>query len=97
MFADVVGQEGAIDTLQRAAGRPVHAYLLVGPRGSGVEDAARDLAQDPDLVHRFYDARRAALTTVEPNAAHRALARLDAAWPGQLLIANRMVFTRGVS
>jgi DNA polymerase-3 subunit delta' len=44
MFAEVVGQERAIDTLQRAAERPVHAYLLVGPRGSGVEDAARDFA-----------------------------------------------------
>ena len=29
---------------RRAAERPVHAYLLVGPRGSGVEDAARCFA-----------------------------------------------------
>jgi NAD-dependent deacetylase len=34
-------------------------------------------AHDPDLVHRFYDERRAALARVEPNAAHRALARLE--------------------
>lgn len=33
---------------------------------------------DPALVHLFYNARRANLKTVEPNAAHRALARLDA-------------------
>ncbi|WP_445256180.1 NAD-dependent deacylase [Nocardioides aurantiacus] len=32
---------------------------------------------DPDLVQRFYDERRAALARVEPNAAHRALARLE--------------------
>ncbi len=32
---------------------------------------------DPDLVHRFYDARRAALERVQPNAAHVALARLE--------------------
>jgi NAD-dependent deacetylase len=32
---------------------------------------------DPDLVHRFYDERRAALGRVEPNAAHIALARLE--------------------
>lgn len=32
---------------------------------------------DPDLVHRFYDARRAALARVRPNAAHVALARLE--------------------
>lgn len=34
-------------------------------------------AADPELVHRFYDARRAALRHVEPNAAHLALARLE--------------------
>ena len=44
MFSDVVGQERAIDTLVRAAERPAHAYLLVGPRGSGVEHAARGFA-----------------------------------------------------
>ena len=32
---------------------------------------------DPDLVQRFYDERRAALGRVEPNAAHVALARLE--------------------
>ncbi|MCG6122203.1 MAG: NAD-dependent protein deacylase [Microvirga sp.] len=35
-------------------------------------------ARDPDLVHAFYDARRANLLTAEPNAAHAALARLEA-------------------
>src|SRR5690625_6368107 len=34
-------------------------------------------AADPDLVQRFYDERRARLATVEPNAAHRALADLE--------------------
>ena len=32
---------------------------------------------DPDLVHRFYDERRAVLGRVQPNAAHEALARLE--------------------
>ena len=41
--------------LQRAVERPVHAYLLVGPRGSGVEDAARALAAG--LVAGADDAR----------------------------------------
>jgi NAD-dependent deacetylase len=49
------------------------------------------LAHDPDLVHRFYDARRAALATVAPNRAHDALARLDAAWDGELLIVTQNV------
>src|SRR3954454_13555140 len=40
----VVGQERALRTLRQAADRPGHAYLLVGPRGSGVEDAAREFA-----------------------------------------------------
>ncbi|MBT8471971.1 MAG: NAD-dependent deacylase [Marinicaulis sp.] len=33
---------------------------------------------DPDLVHRFYNDRRRALATVEPNAAHLALGQLQA-------------------
>ncbi len=40
----VVGQERALDALRHAAQQPGHAYLLVGPRGSGVEDAAREFA-----------------------------------------------------
>ena len=61
--------------------------------GHRVEDVCTPeaLADDPVLVHRFYDARRAALAGVEPNAAHRALARLDAAWPGELLIVTQNV------
>ncbi len=41
-----------------------------------VEDVATPEAwqRDPALVWRFYQARRAQLRTVEPNAAHRALA-----------------------
>lgn len=49
------------------------------------------LAHDPVLVHRFYDARRAKLVTVEPNAAHHALARLDTEWPGELLLVTQNV------
>jgi len=61
--------------------------------GHRVEDVCTPeaLARDPALVHRFYDLRRAGLATVEPNAAHRALARLDAAWPGELLIVTQNV------
>ncbi len=61
--------------------------------GHRVEDVCTPeaLARDPALVQQFYDARRAALAAVEPNAAHRALARLDAAWPGDLLIVTQNV------
>lgn len=47
--------------------------------GHRVEDVAtpEGFHADPQLVQRFYDERRAALATVEPNAAHRALAQLE--------------------
>jgi NAD-dependent deacetylase len=61
--------------------------------GHRVEDVAtpEGFARDPDLVQRFYDQRRARLKEVEPNAAHEALARLDAEWPGDLLIVTQNV------
>jgi NAD-dependent deacetylase len=61
--------------------------------GHRVEDVATPEAyrRDPQLVHQFYDARRARLGAVEPNAAHAALARLDAEWPGELLIVTQNV------
>lgn len=40
----VVGQDRAVALLRRAASRPSHAYLLAGPSGSGVEEAARCFA-----------------------------------------------------
>ncbi len=40
----VIGQEQAVDRLRRAVDRPSHAYLLAGPRGSGVLEAARCFA-----------------------------------------------------
>ncbi len=44
IFAEVVGQERAVAQLSAAARRPVHAYLLHGPPGSGKRAAARALA-----------------------------------------------------
>jgi NAD-dependent deacetylase len=61
--------------------------------GHRVEDVCTPeaLARDPLLVHRFYDERRAKLAEVAPNAAHQALAALDAAWVGDLLIVTQNV------
>jgi NAD-dependent deacetylase len=61
--------------------------------GHRVEDVCtpQAFARDPALVHEFYDARRAKLGTVEPNDAHRALARLNAEWPGELLLVTQNV------
>ena len=63
------------------------------PKYHRVEDVCTPeaLAADPALVHRFYDLRRAGLAGVVPNAAHLALARLDAAWEGELLIVTQNV------
>jgi NAD-dependent deacetylase len=61
--------------------------------GHRVEDVCTPeaYARDPALVHAFYDARRAKLGTVQPNAAHEALARLDVDWPGELLLVTQNV------
>ncbi|MCZ6597292.1 MAG: NAD-dependent deacylase [Planctomycetota bacterium] len=47
--------------------------------GRRVEDVATPAAwaREPELVWRFYQMRRAALSAVEPNPAHRALADLE--------------------
>src|SRR5215212_4665752 len=57
-WARIAGQDRAVAQLQRAAERPVHAYLLVGPRGSGIEEAARCFAATvvaPDGDDRSWD------------------------------------------
>ncbi|MBB6426561.1 NAD-dependent deacylase [Sphingopyxis sp. JAI128] len=79
-----VSAESGIDTFRDAGG------LWEQHR---VEDVATPeaFARDPDLVLRFYDMRRAAIQTKAPNAAHDALARLDAEWPGELLIVTQNV------
>jgi len=61
--------------------------------GHRVEDVATPeaYARDLALVQAFYDARRAYLGEVTPNAAHLALARLDARWPGKLLLVTQNV------
>jgi DNA polymerase-3 subunit delta' len=59
-WADIVGQEFAVTQLQAASKRPIHAYLLVGPRGSGKRQLARAFA-----------ARLLASTSAEPDRAVR--------------------------
>lgn len=61
--------------------------------GHPIEDVATPggFARDPDLVLRFYDARRRALAGVRPNPAHEALARLEAAWDGPFLLVTQNV------
>lgn len=61
--------------------------------GHDVEDVATPEAfeRDPGTVLAFYDARRRALASVVPNAAHRALARLEGALGDDLLVVTQNV------
>ncbi len=79
-----ISAESGIDTFRSAGG------LWEQHR---VEDVAtpEGFARDPDLVLGFYDMRRAALADVAPNAAHRALARLQAAYSGEVLLVTQNV------
>jgi NAD-dependent deacetylase len=58
-----------------------------------IEDVAtpEGYQRDPELVQHFYNARRELLQTVEPNAAHQALARLEAEWPGQVTLVTQNI------
>lgn len=58
-----------------------------------LEDVAtpEGFARDPQLVHDFYNARRAQAATARPNAAHTALARLEAEARGRVLIVTQNV------
>lgn len=47
--------------------------------------------RNPDFVHEFYNARRVNLLEASPNAAHEALARLESAHPGEVLVVTQNV------
>lgn len=60
-----------------------------------IEDVATPeaFARDPVLVHRFYNMRRKQLleASIKPNAAHLALAKLEAEWEGDFLLVTQNV------
>ncbi|TVQ34441.1 MAG: NAD-dependent deacylase [Geminicoccaceae bacterium] len=63
--------------------------------GHRVEDVATPeaFARNPALVQRFYNLRRAQLRdpAIRPNAAHRALAKLEATWPGPVTLVTQNI------
>lgn len=45
----------------------------------------------PEKVHEFYNMRRAALKTVQPNPGHEVLVKLEREWPGEFLLITQNV------
>ncbi|HIC65787.1 MAG TPA: NAD-dependent protein deacylase, partial [Paracoccus sp.] len=72
-------------TVLTGAGISAESGLATFRAGTGlwerhrIEDVATPggFARDPALVHRFYNERRQKAAGAQPNAAHRALARLS--------------------
>ncbi|MDJ0943858.1 MAG: NAD-dependent protein deacylase [Kiloniellales bacterium] len=81
-----ISKESGLDTFRDADGIWAKVRL---------EDVATPeaFARDPATVHAFYNARRQGLLAeaVAPNPAHRALARLEAEWPGEVLLVTQNI------
>ncbi len=81
-----ISQESGIATFREADG--IWAKVRI-------EDVATPDAfqRDPDGVHAFYNARRRGLAEpgIAPNAAHHALATLEARWPGPVLVVTQNI------
>ncbi len=81
-----ISKESGLDTFRDADG--IWAKVRI-------EDVATPeaFARDPARVHDFYNHRRRGLLdpAVQPNAAHRALAALEAHWPGGTLIVTQNI------
>lgn len=63
--------------------------------GHRAEDVASPHAfeRDPELVQRFYNMRRSNLLSpeIQPNAAHEALAKFEASWPGGFFLVTQNI------
>lgn len=83
-----ISKESGLDTFRDADG--IWAAVRI-------EDVATPeaFARDPARVHAFYNMRRARnrARDIRPNAAHAALADLEACWPGEVLIVTQNVDT----
>lgn len=58
-----------------------------------LEDVAtpEGFARNPALVQEFYNMRRADAAKAQPNAAHKALAQLEASFPGDVILVTQNV------
>ncbi len=96
-WAGIVGQDAAVAQLKAAAVSPVHAYLLVGPAGSGKRAAATAFAAvllAVDAAGRGADPERALTLALDEN--HPDLAIFE---PGgaSLLVGDAEAITRAAS
>ncbi|MBV1918035.1 MAG: NAD-dependent deacylase [Sphingomonadaceae bacterium] len=79
-----VSAESGIDTFRTAGG----LWERYDPEEVATAQA---FARDPGKLLRFYDMRRGSLDDKQPNAAHKALGKLDAEWQGEFLIVTQNV------
>jgi NAD-dependent deacetylase len=79
-----ISKESGLDTFRDADG--IWAQVRI-------EDVAtpEGFARDPERVQAFYNARRRSLVDVAPNPAHLALAQLERAWPGPVLVVTQNI------
>jgi NAD-dependent deacetylase len=79
-----ISAESGVDTFRDAGGiwSKVDYRDVATPQG---------FARNPRLVHDFYNQRRRAMADVAPNAAHVALARLENAFAGDLLLVTQNI------
>ncbi len=81
-----ISKESGLDTFRDADG----IWAKVGVDEVATPEA---FARDPEKVHEFYNSRRRKLLsgTIEPNAGHVALARLEAEWPGEVFVVTQNI------
>jgi NAD-dependent deacetylase len=83
-----ISKESGLETFRDAGGIWSQVRL---------EDVATPeaFARDPARCHAFYNMRRARHRDagIQPNAAHHALVKLEAAWPGEVLVVTQNVDT----
>lgn len=81
-----ISKESGLDTFRDADG--IWAKVRI-------EDVATPeaFARNPARVQEFYNTRRRGLLNpnIQPNAAHRALARLEAEWPSEVVLVTQNI------
>jgi NAD-dependent deacetylase len=81
-----ISKESGLDTFRDADG----IWSKVRLEDVATPDAFR---RAPEKVHAFYNMRRRRIAApdIQPNAAHRALVRLEQDWPGDFLLVTQNV------